>query len=489
MIKRVHFFIIAIFVGALCFCSTPPEDQGADSSGSVKKYSVKELKEDFSLLRRSLEEGHGGLYRYTPKEEMDGLFDGVFRRLTKPMTGIEFHRLLLPVIATINDGHTFFYPAYKDLAILTAQPVMMPFKLIFIKGKGFLFRNYSSIKGLEAGGEVLSVNNKPFPEIIAEMLPLICSDAHVLSSKYQTLQQPRRFGLLYNLLYGPTTEYSIAYRPPNSTGTKNIKCSGINAMELAAVSRRRFPDDSNYKPSFQLEYRSNTPILTISTFAGGMAYPGFLKKTFEELDKKKAQNLIIDLRDNRGGRDEYGKILCAYLLDKPFDYYKFLELNHSQYAFLKHTNMPNADDNPENTRKNNRGCYDLLEHSNLGIQSPRLPTFKGKVYILLNGNSFSTTGECTSILHFYKRAVFVGEECGAGYHGNTSGVMPGLRLPNTQSSITVPLVRYTMAVEGYPHPKRGLLPDYPVDANINDLVNNKDTVLEYTLELIKKSKK
>jgi len=47
-------------------------------------YAINQLKEDFTLLRTALEEAHGGLYFYTPKEEMESLFDQLFAGLDHP---------------------------------------------------------------------------------------------------------------------------------------------------------------------------------------------------------------------------------------------------------------------------------------------------------------------------------------------------------------------------------------------------------------------
>ena len=139
----------------------------------------------------------------------------------------------------------------------------------------------------------------------------------------------------------------------------------------------------------------------------------------------------------------------------------------------------------ERFRKNERGWYDSLGHPNLGIQKNLNPTFKGKVYILINGGSFSATGECTSVIHFHKKALFVGEECGSGYYGNTSGFVPTLILPHTKIRVRIPLVRYTMAVSGYLS-DRGIIPDYPVIPTIKDILNGKDTELDAVIKLIKK---
>jgi len=244
-----------------------------------------------------------------------------------------------------------------------------------------------------------------------------------------------------------------------------------------------------------LEYRGDVAILTIRTFSFGayrtakISFPHFLKKTFRELSDKNMPYLIIDLRDNGGGEDLWGRLLFSYLMDKPYMYYDHLEVNRTTFSFLAQTDAPDiAKMLQKNTRKNERGAYDILVHSNLGEQRPLKPTFLGKVYVLINGRSFSGSGETTSLMHFHKKAVFVGEECGAGYYGNTSGLMPTLILPHTKLRVRIPMVRYHMAVSGYDHPDRGIFPDYPFTRTIQDHLNGKDTEMDYVLDLIEKQK-
>jgi C-terminal processing protease CtpA/Prc len=106
---------------------------------------------------------------------------------------------------------------------------------------------------------------------------------------------------------------------------------------------------------------------------------------------------------------------------------------------------------------------------------------------LINGGSFSTTSEFLSQAHYHKRAVFIGEESGGGYYGNSSGMTPLVTLPNTKLGLRVPLVTYYMAVSGYKAASHGVVPDYPVSHTIDDLVAARDKDMDLALQLARKA--
>lgn len=460
-----------------------------------KKFGTDLLREDFQIFRLALEEGHAGLYRYTSKKELDGQFDEIEKRLTQPLTEIEFFRLLAPLIGNINDGHTRIYFSTARESDLQDQPVLFPFKLQFIDDKAYLFRNYSENEGLVMGSELLSVNQRPIAEIIDLMLPLVTRDAHVETARLRRMESTSLFGSLYTALFGPAASFSIEYREPGSGDIKTVAVKGIPSKDLNGIFARRYPDAAGQRPPIQMEWKDDIAVLTVRTFGSGayqsakISYPTFLRDAFQELEDKGTRYLVIDLRDNGGGDDAYGKILFAHLMDKPFQYYRHLRINRAEYSFFKYTNVPPEQAKlPANQfKKNDEGTYDLAFHPNLGLQQPIPPVFQGKVHILINGNSFSGTGECTSLIHYHKKAIFIGEECGSGYYGNTSGFMPELTLPNTKLRVRIPLLLYTMAVSGYPE-DRGIIPDHPVAPSIEDLLRGRDAVMEYAIELIKKEK-
>ena len=116
----------------------------------------------------------------------------------------------------------------------------------------------------------------------------------------------------------------------------------------------------------------------------------FYHESFEAMSTHGTKSLILDLRDNGGGEDELGKLLLSYLVDEPFKYYDDLVINARQFAFQKYTNQ--TEPLPANLLEvQPNGKYRMVKHPNWGMQQPSKPIFHGKVLILINGGSFSTT--------------------------------------------------------------------------------------------------
>lgn len=459
-----------------------------------KTFPVEALIEDLKILWNMMDEGHGGFDRYTPKNVLKKRFDDAMAGLTAPLTELDFYLKLLPLIAEIKDGHTRAQLSPAAGAFLDDQPIVFPFGLRFLGDKTYIFRNLSSDPGIKEGAELLSLNGMTTAEILTELLPLIPSDAGIQTRKIRFLEFPAAFGRLFALRFGRPDSFRLRLRPARSGDVLEITVPGIKGKDTVKTLNERYPDAALRLPLYELSFRGGTAVLTIHGFAddpekGRPAYPAFLKNVFSELEEKKISNLIIDLRNNGGGQDHYGKLLFAYVADRPFMYYRALETKKDHYELFRFTEdvtAKEAEELPQVVRKNQRGWFDVLVHPNLGLQQPQNPRFAGKVAILLSGFSFSATGESTSLFHYYKKAVFFGEECGAGYYGNTSGFMVMATLPNTKIQVRIPLILYTMAVDGYPN-DRGIVPDYPVAPTIEDLLAGRDPVMDRALEFLEKT--
>jgi C-terminal processing protease CtpA/Prc len=126
----------------------------------------------------------------------------------------------------------------------------------------------------------------------------------------------------------------------------------------------------------------------------------------------------------------------------------------------------------------------VSRHPNLALQSPRPPIFTGRVWVLIDGGTFSTAAELCAVLRSLRRAVFVGEETGGTYEGNSSGTFAILTLPHSGVRVVVPLVRYLLAGRPAARAGRGVLPDHPVTEAAGE-GQGKDRALQRTFELVR----
>ena len=107
--------------------------------------------------------------------------------------------------------------------------------------------------------------------------------------------------------------------------------------------------------------------------------------------------------------------------------------------------------------------------------------FKGKIYVLINGGSFSASSLLSSNLKGSKRAYFVGQETGGGFNGTVAGQMPIVTLPKSKIGVRVGLLScipfYKTTVIGH-----GIYPDKEIIPTIQDRIALKDPETEWVLQ-------
>src|SRR5215469_13134075 len=124
------------------------------------------LREDLRILRGALEEGHPGIYRYTPKPVLDRRFDQAEKALDHPMSVYEFYRIVAPVVAAIKCGHT----GVRVPPDLTKGNVMLPLVVRVLDGKVYVLKDLSGGKNTLAGQELRAVNGVARAKIVQTML-------------------------------------------------------------------------------------------------------------------------------------------------------------------------------------------------------------------------------------------------------------------------------------------------------------------------------
>jgi C-terminal processing protease CtpA/Prc len=469
---------------------------GPGSPSATVNLTAAEAQADFDLMRKALEEAHSGLYRFSTKAEMDRGFDAQRAKLNRPMTKQEFLVVLAETLARIKCGHTGVSPDSETQAAAANAP-MFPLRVL-IEGRRLmvLFNDTPDDGTIRPGMEIVEINGRKSSDIIKRILPAVPADGDIETGKRANLQ--RNFGRHYWLLIEPAGEFTIKARGAAGK-TVTTKLSGVkeadraknqNPVNAEAQANINKLDWSRENLSLRFLKDPEVAQIRIRGF-GGRDYPQWMEDTFRTLQEKGTKVLIIDLRGNGGGADMYGAMLVSYLTDKPFRYFDHINVKTITPSFKEHTDWRSERESQlrSDMAPNPAGGYLVTPklHPGVAEQQPGKYPFLGKVFVLIDGGSFSTTADFCAVTHHLRRATFIGEETGGGYYGNNSGMQTILTLPNSKARVRVPMYEYWNAVPGYDGKRRGTIPDHTVETKAANLLRGVDEQLELALKLAAQS--
>lgn len=419
------------------------------SIGLDVKFPVDELQEDFLTVRKTLEENHGCMYRYTSKEEFDSLFEKQYCLIDRPMSPNEFFRIITPLTEKVGCGHTnLWMPGdFWDME----PDNLFPLQIRILEGHVVVSGSYTNSVQVPVGSIIHRINNRPALDIYYEMTSNYSADGYNPNFKRTSVEQ--RFPMIYARRFGFQDEYRVQYSKP---GTETEEEIILNPATVQSVRKIVFGTHDVPELSLKLLEGKSTAIMTINTFIYYDRvdyFKGFLDSCFTLIKEKNIKNLILDLRKNDGGDPFCSVPLFSYLEHEPVPYFAEPYGKYAEFA----KPIPLAD---------NR--------------------FTGNLYTLLDGRCFSTNGHFCSLLEYHKIGKFVGTESGASYTCN-SGRDLVVRLNNTRFMLYFGRSPFAVAVEGMDQ-REPIKPDYPVEETIQDLLEGRDVYMETVMKLIEEGR-
>jgi C-terminal processing protease CtpA/Prc len=502
---------------------------------SVKKYnehlnnliSVEKLKSDVDFTYRKLQKLHPNLYWYISKKELDYKFDSLKSSISKPMLPFDFYTKLSPVVASVRQGHlTVIAPSKKfkkkEIKALLKKGIgpLSQFDYEFLNNKLYVVKSKSNNKTIKAGTEVIAVNGVNAIDLINKNSRFFSSDGFNTTfknrsagkrfSSYFTNENGIKDSIQFNFQFNDSLKAVTILRKKEDTleklANKNKKVlTSIDKQKSREIRRKKRvngynKDEKNYIHELRfLEKDSSVAIMKIRSFKKGH-FRTFYKESFNKIEQSKSNTLILDLRDNGGGRLSEIVNLYSYLADSSFVFLeksevvskaslfngaywhggsfpiKVLKVIYSPivYGYLLLT-----------VHKHDNGKNYYATHTRLDKVNKN--AFKGKIYVLINGGSFSASSILSTSLQGSKRAFFVGEETGGAYNGTVAGFMPLVKLPNSEIQIRTGIMMmestFKTAKEG-----RGIFPDKEIIPTIEDRIKENDPELDWILKDIKPQK-
>jgi hypothetical protein len=472
--------------------------------GEFPKIEKTKLHRDLELLYQGLDKFHSGMYWYTPKDSVDLAFKNAKSKINTDLNVLEFHKIIAPLVALSKEDHTdIFLPKdIKEEIFLNENIKYLPLIVRFLGTKLYCIRNASDNPEKIETLEIEKINGETPIEIASKIGNLFASDGYIKTLKYDDLSG---FGLsrYYYYYYGIIENYEIKFKEiPEPI---NLKSSSIGQINMNLKKNTNIVKEKVEGDPLQFEIiNSKSALITINTFHNPeiknkskyKTLKKFLAFCFYEIKEKSIENIIIDIAENGGGTEGNEGLLYSYFGE---NYQKYIKvraktqkaiLNNGidkpiklkTFGFVEKTFLNKKIDDGSYERKQNIG-YGLMAYK----KSPK-NKFKGKVYVLISPITYSGGSEFSNMMYSQGLAIFIGQETGGSYLGNTSGYRKELVLPHSKIVIDIPALQFVMNVEPKLPFGSGVKPHYLVIPTINQYINRENVNLEYALKLIDEKK-
>lgn len=399
------------------------------SQGNINQ-KIKEQREDFDIFKATLKECHIGLYNYSDTASMNLYFQKLENKISeKALSSLELLALYSHFISNIKCIHTQI--GHKDFNKLTKVYDKLNTLFYYCDNQLLSKNSYSSENlKLEENDKLLEINDEPIFKIKDSLFNFIAADGNSLTFKEKRLRN--KFFTFYSLYAPNETTIKLKYTHKNDTLQ-----STLNLEELRYKVKATKSPKNQDKLSFTINTDRNTAILTLpNPLPNNKKYKKELTNFILKINSLNIENLVIDIRDNLGGKDQ--KHLLEHLIKEPIAY-RTLEYKQVHKAkFKKHFT------------KKLRLQYlvsNLVGHfvNNSAMTLEPKEQFVGNVYVVINGYAVSAASNLASTLKEFANAKIVGEESGGGYKlWNTGGVI--LKLPNSKILIRIPNIKGTNTV-------------------------------------------
>ncbi len=488
--------------------------------------SENDLKTDVDFIHKKLEKLQPKLYWYITKEKLDAKFDSLKTNINKPMTSFKFYEKLAPVIKSIGQGHLSISPYVKKYSASQKKELTKKgkgpfgqFDFEIFNDKLYITKNKSYNKTIKSGTEVVAINNEKSEDLIKKYKQLSGSDGYNTTflnrrvsrffSSYYTNENGIKDSILFEIKRNDSVKMVVVKRKKldSASGNKKKKLTATEKKNLKELEKNKDLLGWNKTTElFDLNFNfqskdSSVAIMKINGFVAGN-YKKFFKTNFKSLKKSKTKTLILDLRGNTGGRISEINDLYSYLTtDSTYVFTKKSEVQ-SKTSLFSALNLREGSILAKtskiilaplyypitflSTKKEKDGKVYLSSKYNKK-QTKKPEAFTGKMYVLINGTSFSASSIISSNLKETKRAIFVGEETGGAHNGTVAGIMPNLLLPKSKIKARLGLIAIipekNNGVEG-----RGIFPDKEIIPTLNDVIDGKDPEMEWILQDIASKK-
>ncbi|AFK01905.1 peptidase S41 [Emticicia oligotrophica DSM 17448] len=457
-------------------------------------YTPEEVKEDMAFLKKRFEKIHPGMYFYTGREAYKEMFDSLYNSIDKPLNYLETFRILSVLVTKVKDGHTNL--RYDKNRFKKKNAKFVPFYLRKIGEKFYLALNYSRDSTIIRGSEVLTFNDISTEQLIEKFKTLVSSDND--NQQVKEYYTTGAFPTYFKRYYGEVDSIKICYRLPNidSVFCKKVAC--MTNAEILKIDKKRYKNLNRANLSLKLlDSANHIAKLDITEFMMKATALDFrqqkfkrvLNERFKTIKQLKVEHLIIDFRANGGGYIPNISRLLKYLSPTPFTLVDTLAFKKKAYfsIFRPYYLGPPIIAWLGFPKRDGEFMYRVNKKNDKQKPNKSL-SFKGKTYFITDPGCYSAT---TFTLNLAKDLgipeKIIGQQVGGATWGSFAVDWSDFKLPNTKFIVHTPLIKINHKLPNKANKNFFLQPDYEVNRNRDELLKNNTSVVDFTVEMIRKS--
>jgi len=443
--------------------------------------TAKQATSDFTILVDALREGFPDLHDFVSEQDFYAHVSQALAQMQNGIRTADFHSIVAGLIRIVRDNHL----------VILSRPPAPPNRSRYFPSVFFGWLNDSIVvtRTLEQYAEfyerrVIAVDGIPAKALREKILPYI-------GRIEGNVESHRDFRLAALSLY-------YFENIPTASSNRNVSLTfddgetvffeGIRLTGAVDPFHPRRADFTNINSELSLKKLSDSvAFFGLPTFNITQVQQGQIAEFITSISEANVQNLIIDLRNNRGGPDAVWKQMFSFIAQQPFyaDTYQKVNRRGGFDFFERTTNFAGVDNlfsefEPEQGRKG----YFLRNIT--AIPPNETVNFGGRVYVLINENSLSASAIFAGLVHKHRRGAIVGRETGSTYHQVKARQQAVLRLPYSQIDVNIPLVKIVFDTDTSRIPfGRGVLPDFPFPLSLDEMAFvDGDAMLNFAKYLI-----
>lgn len=440
-------------------------------------------------MERVISQTHPAVGRTVTDSTLKTLRNKIEGELPTEASVLTFAKLVYPLVDTVQGGHIGLYPRgalWRHTYRSSRHSLPLSLKQLD-NGKVVISALKTGQDSLLLGAEVLEVNNQPISEAIAEAnLFSGGSDGPNRSGARNRAVTKTPQHLRWTL--GKQDSFRVLMRIAgrNSMVTLLAPAADMKAKDASKAASRKRTKNRERTINYGFDGSRKVAVIDVNSFSGydpfNVIYPMALKGVLAKAERDSAETIILDLRENGGGRSSNVLRVLRYFISEETEVYKAWTFPKTGWKNASLTNKLIFGPATLFGKGDDRRFGRLMRHKT----SPRKSGFAGRLIVLIDSGTFSAATITASVLKSSGRAVLIGQEAGGNYHETYAGLFSMVRLRRTELQLRMPHLLIPIVVDPAKQPfSKTLQPDVVIPITIDDVLDPRDRVLLQALEFVK----